>query len=325
MHSFFYHRFEAKVLLVFLSLLMSKCGEPEMRVPHYKPKIAVDAYIEAGRPPEMYLTYSSPFITDYDSVDFVNMVKFNVSAYVITEAADTIGFMRQTNSADFPPFKYTMSATDLVGEAGKSYRLLIRKSGEEDITASTRIPFASPEVLACSFVPYEACDTLGLYLLELLNREQEAYFFVQNKFYDETKFYPVRLPVKSNRFFSTSTLTYTLRYNDRANLWLSEEELENSDGKTDIGDSLGINVRASYHVEDTLVFKVSAVDALSFEVLSSLFLDAEFPDNPFKPISQLPVSNVSNGIGHWTGMNSVRLVVKGTAQKKPLIPAKESP
>jgi hypothetical protein len=54
-----------------------------------------------------------------------------------------------------------------------------------------------------------------------------------------------------------------------------------------------------------MIFKVSSLTQESFDVLSSIFLDTQFPDNPFKPISQLPRSNVSNGIGHWTGINSI--------------------
>ena len=84
-------------LVLFIHFLMS-CSEPRLDIPEYKVKIAVDGFIEAGRTPILYLTYSSPFISDYDSIDFVNMVKFNVAAYVISEEEDAIGFIRRTNT-----------------------------------------------------------------------------------------------------------------------------------------------------------------------------------------------------------------------------------
>lgn len=293
------------ILCIALALSFWKCSEPTIKMPEYTPKIAVDGYIEVGHPPVMYLTYSSPFISEYDSSDFVDMVKFNVAAYVITEDNDTIGFTRRTDSSKFPPFKYTMSSSDLLGEAGKSYKLLIRKAGEEDITASTSIPNYTPEIINLLFEASSDNDTLGRYNLLMENKYESLFYFIENKMYGESNYYPVRFPAKSNRLYDGNILSFYLLHSGTSNLWLPSEEK----------DSIGVISNTSeaylYNINDTVLFKVSSLDATSFEVLSSVFLDTEFPDNPFKPISQLPVSNVSNGIGRWTGMNSTTKLVVG--------------
>lgn len=297
-----------KLLLLLLSVafMMQYCSEPHIDMPDYTPKIAVDAYIEVGRPPVMYLTYSSPFISNYDSMDFVDMVKFNVSAYVITEEDDTIGFTRRTNTSEFPPFKYTMAMSDLIGEAGKTYKLLIRKSGVEDITASTSIPIEPPQIIGIAFERLGLLDTLGRYNLLLRNDDKSLFHFIQNKKQGEVSFYPTRFPARSNRLIDEDILSYYLTYGGKSNVWLTQEE------KDSLGESEKNHLEnMSYHIDDTITFKVSSLDAQSYDVLSSVFLDTEFPDNPFKPISQLPISNVSNGIGRWTGMNSVTKTVGG--------------
>ncbi len=284
------------ICIIAFSLMLVHCGEPEIAIPDYTPKIAVDGYIEAGHPPVMYLTYSSSFISDYDSMDFVDMVKFNVSAYVITEEDDTIGFTRHTNTSKFPPFEYTMAVSDLRGEAGKTYKLFISKVGDEDITATTSIPLNPPSVVDLIFESSAEMDTLGTYKLSLENSKQNLFYFIENKKIGESDFYPIRFPVKSNRLYEEETLSYYLRDAGTSNLSrLSEtEDSLDSDGE-----------KGLYSSNDTVIFKISSLDASSFEVLSSVFLDTEFPDNPFKPISQLPISNVSNGIGRWTGINSI--------------------
>jgi hypothetical protein len=297
-------------LLIFLLCIMASCGEPTLNIPEYTPRIAVDGYIEAGHTPVMYLTYSSPFISDYDSMDFVNMVKFNVSAYVITEEDDTIGFTRRTNSDEFPPFKYTMSVSDLIGEAGKTYRLYIRKGGEEDIRATTTIPLYPPEIVDITFQPDSLVDTLGNYYLELNNNPDRKFYFIQNKKIREPSFYPIKFPAKSTKYKAESLITYKLLRKRNTNLWVPELEL-NDDSDTAKNDSILPSFYSEnlYFVGDTMVFKVSTLDDESFKVLSTIFLDTEYPNNPFKGLSQLPESNISNNIGRWTGMNSATKVV----------------
>lgn len=298
-------KYNLLIISSFVLFFLWKCSEPKIGIPEYTPKIAVDGYIEVGHPPVMYLTYSSPFISEYDSLDFVDMVKFNVAAYVITEEGDTIGFTRRTDSSKFPPFKYTMSASDLIGEVGKSYKLFIRKEGEPDITATTSIPDYAPDVLSIGFEADLQFDTLGRYQIFIENEDRSLYFFIENKKYGEKDYYPVRFPAKSNRLYEDDFLSFYLLYTGNSNLWLSSEE------KDSLGEKSNFNEAYLYHINDTIIFKVSSIDDTSFEVLSSVFLDTEFPDNPFKPISELPVSNVSNGIGRWTGMNSITYLVTG--------------
>lgn len=289
------------LLTTLVTLLFCFCSEPHLDTLEYTPKIAIDGFIEAGKPPVMYLSYSSPFISSYDSMDFVDMVKFNVSAYVITEENDTIGFTRKTATDHFPPFKYTMSRNDLIAEAGKSYQLLVQKKGMEDITATTLIPQEVPIIEAIAYNP--TTETYGNYTLKIKNSNHSLYYFIQNKIKGEDSFYPITFPCKSNRLFDTNeTMHFTVQYRKKTNLWQVNKPQ---------GETTSTTPSGTYNPADSIYFKVSSISKRSYEVMSSIFLDTEFPDNPFKPISQLPTSNVSNGIGHWTGIHSKVYMVNG--------------
>ena len=283
-----------------LLIFACSCGEPTIDIPDYIPKLAVDGYIEVGKPPLIYLTYSSAFISDYDSLDFVNLVKLNVAAYVITEEGDTIGFTRRTNTDEFPPFKYTTSYSELVGEEGKTYDILIKKSGYDEIVASTSIPLNAPDILGIDFTMVNETDSTGYYELSMLNPMQPEYYFIQNKLWGERNFYPVQFPARSNRLTEKDTIVFTLFKKRNSNLWNPDYLADTTQNNTseDVG-------RGYYNYTDTVIFCISTLDSKSYNVLASIFLDTEFPDNPFKGLTQLPESNVSNGIGRWTGMNSV--------------------
>ena len=293
-----------KVFYIVSLLIVIACGEPTIDIPDYSPKLAVDGYIEVGKPPLMYLTYSSAFISDYDSIDFVNMVKLNVAAYIITEEGDTLGFTRRTNTDEFPPFKYTTTYSELTGEAGKSYQILIRKTGYEDIVATTSIPTNAPEVLDINFIMVNESDSTGYYELEMLNSADPEYYFIQNKIWGEESFYPVQFPARSNRLTNADTIVFTLYKKRNSNLWNPESLSDTLQSNS--SESTG---RGYYNYSDTVIFCISTLDSKSYDVLASIFLDTEFPDSPFKGLTQLPESNVSNGIGRWTGMNSVKIAI----------------
>lgn len=274
-----------------LTTLLAACSN-DFAMDEYQPKIAVDGRIENGKTPIVYISYSSNFIGEYDSLDFINMIKLNISAFVITEDRDTIGMTRRTDASQFPPFYYTTSPTELIGTPGEQYQLLIRKSGYPEVTASTTIPLSKPDYCNATFTYFDSTSNYGFYKTEI-GIASDSYYFLTNK-RNNNPYFPIAYPARSSRMSSLNydTIKIDMTRAQATNLWSTNEEPDTS------------SIPSIYFADtDTVMLKVSSIDYESFCALSSLFIDEQHVSNPFRPLSELPTSNITNGLGHWTGMN----------------------
>jgi len=60
--------------------------------------------------------------------------------------------------------------------------------------------------------------------------------------------------------------------------------------------------RYEYAIEDTILIRVGTVDIQSYQILKSLFADQSSRENPFAFNRAGIQSNISGGIGRWTGI-----------------------
>ena len=273
--------------MVLVSFSCSK--DIELEQPHYDSKIVVDGYIEQGRPAYVFLTLSSPFLTNYDSVSirqsFLNYGKITLTSSEGEEEVLTL-FRRDQF---FPPFVYR--SVGIVGQVGVSYTLKIEVLNQT-VSAVTSIP-EPPDLNEIRFSAEN--DSMGYIEYSVNGTEQEvSHLFAQVRSMKVDKnFHPT-----SNPMFSVDP--------DSQNWvqgWRSRETLGYLSNTKDYFYNSNYH-RFQYIDQDTVWLKVGRVDEVSFKVLLSMFVDISNQENPFAFNGNSLYSNIEGGIGRWTGIGT---------------------
>ena len=277
------YKFIAFVSVLFLC---SCAQEIEIDQPFYQPKIVVDGVIESGAPALVYLTMSSPFLNEYDSVSirnsFLNYAKVTVSC----SNGDSEVLMLTYKSDFFPPFVYR--SNHLKGIVGEEYTLKV-EVGNRVVTAVTTIP-RPPEVL--DFAQHEVADTACYYQLEMAAHDTVQYLYVQMKsIVADNNMHPASIPFYKlmPAVLPTNVVVYR---SDETNLYL-----ESRSNYFYSGWPSGV-----FSLQDSVIVKVGTVDVVSYQILKSLYADQSMLKNPFAFNSAGIQTNVVGGIGRWMGV-----------------------
>lgn len=277
-----------KRLYLLLGLVLTGCStQIELDQPTYESRIVVDGYIESNGFANVYLTRSSPFLTEYDSASviasFVNTARITLSCS--NGDSEILTIFRQ--NVFFPPFVY--KSIRMKGIAGERYTLTINTGGKI-ITAETSIPEPPNPT---SPIMTQKSDSSALMSFQLLNATNEAeYLFLQYKSIKaDQNFHPAGVPVYKLEE-SIGMFSITVVRCDENNLYLI-----NSPKGAYYGWPKGM-----FSLKDTVLVKIGRVDVTSYQVLKSLFADEAIRNNPFAFNSAGIQSNVKGGIGRWTGI-----------------------
>ncbi|WP_066629578.1 DUF4249 family protein [Labilibacter marinus] len=283
------------IIFALLLLLTVSCSKNiEIEQPYYEPKIVVDGWIAEGGFANIYLTKSSPFLTNYDSASiratFVNYAKLTVSNS--KGQSEILTLFRKEQF--FPPFVY--KTTQLRGEVGETYHLKIEVEGKV-ITSTTTIPDL-PNVT--NIVTEEVSDTTMNIEVEV---QDEA--SINNYYYSEIKvqswdsiFHPSSLPLTRDTEFNGKEgliRIYRSSQPDPLNIYNIESHR-----------NLPLY---EFSQKDTAFLKFSCVDASSFHVLNDIYLDGVNSSNPFAFVNKKTGTNISGGIGRWTGLATKYFVI----------------
>jgi len=279
--------------IAILILIIGCTSEISLDQNEYQPKIVVDGWIEPNEPAIVFLTLSSPFLTQYDSVSivksFLNHAK--VSIYSSTGEEEILTLFKIKDH--FPPYVY--KSTQLNGAIGQSYKLKVEYNGKL-LIASTTIP-QPPQIESITYIGHSKFD--GNLIIKYIPKDiNSAYYLFQtnsknSKLWLLPTFYPIQI--------------YTSNMGSYAEFALFKGR-ENNISNTDIFipkvDSIGSRF---YGIKDTVIVSVSSIDVQSFEVLNSIFFSLSNYDNPFT-VSNPTITNINGGLGRWTGLGTSKVI-----------------
>lgn len=277
-----------KHFYIILGFVLTGCTtQIELDQPLYESKIVVDGYIESKGFAHVYLTKSSPFLTEYDSASILASF-LNTASVTLTCSngeSEILTLFRQNTF--FPPFVY--KSIRMKGIAGERYTLTV-KTGGRTLTAQTSIP--EPPAPS-NLIMKQKTDSSGLLTFQISNAtDTTSYVYIQYKSIKaDQNFHPAGVPVYKMEATISSTNINVIRC-DENNLFL-------------------INPRKGpyswwpkgmFSLKDTVLVKIGIVDVASYQVLKSLFADEAIRNNPFSFNSAGIQSNIKGGIGRWTGI-----------------------
>lgn len=270
-----------KIILITVILLAAIGCDYNVQLPESDPQIVVEGWIEDGGFPIVMVTTTVPItevVTDMSQLKnyIVNWAKVSVS-----DGERDIVLIGQKNDDYFPPYIYT--TTELIGEAGKNYRLKVEYSGRT-VTATTSIP--KPKSLEYIKVRQAKDNKQKFYLIGGLRDDPQTkdFYKVFSKVYGKDSTYV------------SSFLGLT--DDDVLNEELEEITINNGSGK--IGESLN----SYFSANDFVSIRFTTLDRQSwiywndFEEIQSLSSTSIFT------ISTNIRSNIKGGLGYWAGYGS---------------------
>ena len=285
------------LLYLFILIGLTACAYPiDLEQEPYEAKVVVDGYIESGGYANIFLTWSSPFLTSYDSVSIQRSFITTASIILSSSTGETEPLTLFRDNNLFPPFVY--KSTSMTGKTGETYTITIRYKGKI-ITATTSIP-ESPSAGILSMRTLS--DTAGQLNLNVFPwTSNESYLFVQVKsFYANENYHTSLSPVfklKPNPDEGIHTIPIhrvgesNLHQLDTAKTYYSNWP------------------RYLYALNDIIAVKYGAIDFDAYQTLKSIFADQAMQTNPFAINSVGIRSNINGGLGRWTGIGLAPILV----------------
>ena len=280
-------------IIVLIFIIVGCTSDVSLNQDEYTPKIVVDGWIEPNEPATVFLTFSSPFLTQYDSSSivktFLNHAKLTVNSGSGEEEILTLFKQNEL----FPPYVY--KSTHLMGVIGQSYMLKVEYGGKI-ITASTTIP-QPPKIYSLSYKKHSENDG-SLIIKYIPFNSTTAYYLFQSaqKMFNYKllpTFYPLQICNNSKEKIVEKEL-----YRGRVN---NIKDTGNNNSHLD-----SIVESRYYWIKDTVLISVSSIDIQSFEVLNSTFFTLSNYDNPFA-VSNPAMTNINGGLGRWTGLGTSKV------------------
>ncbi len=243
------------------------------------PKIVVDGMIEQGKYPKIFLTWSTSFIQEIDSNDFVDLIITKAKVTISTNEASEVLTLTKDNTK-FPPYYY--KGTKIKGRVGKQYNLEVILK-DQKVTASTTIP-EPPVFDSIWYKPRKTSDTLGSIHIKFTdNAGQKNYYRTfYKRLNTDNKFFPTYLNTYDDQYFNGETIEFIL-YKGFAEI-----------------SSIHQNNKY-FRQNDTLIIKFCSLDKQHFEFWNA-YQGKILNATSFSVSSTNPIpSNINGGLGIWGG------------------------
>ncbi len=266
----------------------------DIEQPDYERKVVVDGWIESDDFAHVFLTYSSPFLTEYDSTSIRQSFLNNAKVTILASNGESEVLTLFRKSEFFPPFVY--KTTRIKGAVGLSYTLTI-EIFDKKIESTTFIPNL-PQVKSISMLATsDTTAILNTLISDPIYERNYYYFQILTKNYS-TQFHQAYNPLTTDRGFNGSDKLLTINRSTQPD---PLQILKN--------DTVRLLPRFEFSIKDTVLVKISCLDSISFNVLQALHVDELSNGNPFAMVDKKTSTNIQGGIGRWTGFATYKAMV----------------
>jgi hypothetical protein len=266
------------IYFLLVTLCFWQCSS-EGVFPEYQQKLVVDGWIENGNVPQVFLTFTSPYFTDIDSLSALSLLASYGKVSVSSVSDSEILTFMPANFL-FPPYLY--SGISFTGKIGNSYKMEAVVSGKT-YTAQTTIPL--PPVIDSVWIQQlNNSDTLGIIRVSLNDPTgQSNYYRIYTQIKGTDKTYtPARLPNYSDESFNGKHVSIPV-YRGRSNNLTSRDTIY-------------------FDLRDTIRVKVCSMNKETFDYWNAVQQQIDNSSNPMvSQGAQLPTNITGGAIGYWCG------------------------
>ncbi len=274
-----------------LGLLFTSCEKDiTVDLPDPDPKIVVEGYIFQGLRPYVVLSRNSAYFAPIDSAALANSIIYDAIVTVSDGInTDTLTFQ----SANEAPLKYAYIKKNgtVIGQAGKTYSLVIISDGDTVTSTTTIIPATPIDSLHWK-VFNDPGDTLGLIWtyfhdpgIDDRNYRILSRRVSQNPKRNNRTFRPNTL--LTNKFFKGQAYYFGVGRPDGYGDGLSEDNFDHADKKC-------------YRLGDTVKVRLCTIDLAAYNFFRSVEQSLDDNNSPFASPNNV-LSNIKGGLGCWVG------------------------
>lgn len=265
------------VIYTFLLLIVIGCSD--VKLPQSEPQLAIDGWIETGKGPVVMVTVTVPVDQEIGSEEDLKSHVVIWGKVTVSDGERDVILTGMKNDDYYPPYIYTTSS--MRGEAGKTYSIKVEYGGRT-ATAVTSVP---EEVPIGDLKVRKSNDGSGYYITAILKDDPYAknYYkvFVRRSGKDSI-YVPSFLGLINDEVLS-----------DGADEILINNAIDNMEQSA-----------GTYFSDDDDVFiRFSSIDEAAYHYWSD-FDGITMSRNPLFPVTSRIRSNITGGLGHWSGYGS---------------------
>ena len=270
-----------KIVSIFVAMLTLFSCEYKVSLPESPQQIVVEGWIEDGGFPVVMVTTTVSITETFSDISQLKDHVVNWAKVTVSDGDRDVVLIGQKNDDYFPPYIFT--TTELIGEAGKSYRLKVEYSGRT-VTATTTVP--SPKKLEYIKVRQAKDNDGRFYLIGGLRDDPQ------------TKDY-YKVFTKVNRKDSTYVSSFMgLTDDEILEEGIDEIVINNGTGK------IGKFIETYFTEEDFVSVRFSSLDRQSWMFWSDYEEVQALTSSPIFTVSTNIRSNIKGGLGYWAGYGS---------------------
>lgn len=276
------------VIIVFLlALLLTGCEKNvDFQLNDEPSKLVVEATIENGQPPVVFLSSSLNYFSQIDPAILANSFVHDADVFISTGSrTQKLKEYSVPLSASYRIYYYSIDSGVFLGELNHSYTLKINTGGQE-YSSTTTIPKITKKIDSLWFIPSTGADTNKVVVM--LRATDPPGFGDYVRYWTKKNheaFLPGRTSVFDDLFIDGTT--YQLQVDP------------GFDRNNPVQDDKRYFARG-----DTVTFKLSNIDKTTYDFWRTMEYSYESVGNPFAtPVKVL--GNISNGaLGYFGGYAS---------------------
>lgn len=265
------------VIYSFLLLVVMGCSD--VKLPQSEPQLVIDGWIETGKGPVVMVTVTVPVDQEIGSEEDLKSYVVIWGKVTVSDGERDVILTGMKNDDYYPPYIYTTSS--IRGEAGKTYSIKVEYGGRT-ATAVTSVPDAVP---IGDFKVRKGDEGCGYYITATLKDDPRA-----------KNYYKVF--VRRNGKDSTYVPSFLGLINDEVLSDGADEILINN-----AIDNMEQSAGTYFSDDDDVFIRFSSIDEAAYHYWSD-FDGITMSRNPLFPVTSRIRSNITGGLGHWSGYGS---------------------
>lgn len=281
-----------KILYLLLFGIVFSCqgdyGEPDTQ------RLVVEAWIDKGGFPMVFVTRSIPVTSEYQSIDDLGQYLERWAKVTIDNGSQQDVMVGRLNRHYYPPFYYTTSF--MRGETGKTYHLHVET--QDGLTADATTTLQDGDVAIDSFwvTPVATSDTLYQLHAQLDMSVCNSQYY---KLFTQTN-------TELQTTVSTMLGTFSLDMIEQGHIIINQ-------GRTNVNK----DYITSFSVNDTVHVRIAALTEEQYDYWRNFEDALSLSRNPLFPVTNNLPGNVRDGIGYWFAYNarSYDIVIRKLADR----------
>ena len=272
-------------ILTLLSCLLIAFGCYDVKLPKAVPQLVIDGWIETGKGPIVMVTTTVPVGSVIGDEEDLKKHVVIWGKVTVSDGEKEVVLTGMINEDYFPPYIFTTSS--IRGEAGKTYTIKVEYSGRT-ATAVTTIP--------------KAATLHDIKVIRGDNNDNGFYIRANLKDNPDTKDY-YRIFIRKDKKDSTYIPSFLGLINDDVLNGIDDEIAVNNNI-----DNMGNSHSTLFSADDKVYIRLSSIDETAYNYWSD-FDAISMSRNPLFPVTSRIRSNISGGLGHWSGYGSSYYIV----------------